>query len=104
MAAGCVAPELVDVEVAHVLRRLVRRGDLAVGEGETAVGSLMQLGVARRSHRPFLPRIWRLRDNLTAYDAAYMALAEALRCPLVTADARLASASGVRCEIVVLDA
>lgn len=59
--------------------------------------------VTRRSHHPLIPRIWELRDNLTPYDASYVALAEALGCPLVTADARLAAAPGVRCEIVVLD-
>ena len=97
-----IAPELVDLEVIHTIRRLRRMGDIDDIEGHLVVRDLMRMPLVRRSHRPFLPRIWDLRDNLTAYDAAYVALAEALGCPLVTADTRLAGAAGVRCEIVVL--
>lgn len=73
-------------------------------EARLLVNSLGALGIARRSHLPLIPRIWELRDNLTAYDAAYVALAEALRCPLVTSDARLAFVPGIRCEVEVIDA
>ncbi len=65
---------------------------------------MSRMALERYSHMPLLPRIWQLRDNLTAYDAAYVALAEALGAPLVTADARLARAAGVRCEVEVLKA
>ena len=101
-ADTCVAPELIDVEVLHVLRGLVRRDDVSEPEARQLVRSLDSLAIIRRPHLPFLPRIWELRDNLTAYDATYVALAEGLGCRLVTADARIAAAPGVRCEIVVL--
>ncbi|MFI5427343.1 type II toxin-antitoxin system VapC family toxin [Aeromicrobium sp. UC242_57] len=99
-----VVPHLLDVEVLHVLRRLERRGFLSGPQAGRAVRGLSEMPVTRRSHHPLIPRIWDLRDNLTPYDASYVALAEALGCPLVTADARLAAAPGVRCEIVVLSA
>ena len=97
-----VAPELIDIEVAQVLRRLHRLGEIGGTEEAAAIESLMQMPLTRRSHRPHLARIWQLRDNLSAYDAAYVALAEALRCRLVTADARIAAAPGIRCEVQVL--
>ncbi len=93
------APSLVDVEVAQVLRRYVLRGDLTAGWARTAIGLLGGFPMERYSHEPLLPRIWELRDNLTAYDAAYVALAEALRAPLITCDRRLANASGIRASI-----
>ena len=103
MSAGDVmAPELLDVEVLHALRGLVRGGKFAPEEGRLAVRTIGEWPILRRPHLPLLPRIWELRDNLTACDAAYVALAEALRCPLVTSDARLASAAGIRCEVQVL--
>ena len=103
MSAGDVmAPELLDVEVLHALRGLVRGGKFAPEEGSLAVRTIGEWPILRRPHLPLLPRIWELRDNLTACDAAYVALAEALRCPLVTSDARLASAAGIRCEVQVL--
>ena len=71
---------------------------------ERAVQALVDLAVmpvVRVSHTPFLSRIWDLRDNLTCYDAAYVALAETMEAPLVTADARLSRAPGIRCEVVL---
>lgn len=102
-SGGLVAPELVDIEVINALRRMVRLRELSGPVAQESVQSLGVVPLTRRPHLPFLPRIWELRDNLTAYDATYVALAEALRCPLMTADARIAAAPGVRCEIVVLD-
>ena len=98
----CVAPELLDIEVVHALRGMVRRDVVPEAEALLLVHSLGALGITRRPHLPLMPRIWELRDNLTAYDAAYIALAEALRCPLVTSDARIASAPGIRCEVEVI--
>jgi predicted nucleic acid-binding protein len=86
------APHLLDVEVAQVLRRLVREGAVSAPRADQAIQDLFDLRLARYPHFVFLPRIWRLRDNFTAYDAAYIALAENLRATLITRDARLASA------------
>ena len=97
-----VAPELLDVEVLHALRGMVRRSELSEPAARVIVHSMGALGVVRRPHLPLVPRMWELRDNLTAYDAAYVALAEALGCPLVTSEARIASASGIRCEVQVV--
>lgn len=88
------APELLDLEVAQVLRRYCAAGDLEPERAEQALADLADLAVTRYPHLPFLPRIWQLRHNVTAYDAAYVALAEALQAPLLTRDARLARATG----------
>jgi predicted nucleic acid-binding protein len=84
------APELMDVEVVQIVRRYQRLGELSAEHGQRAIDDLIDLPVERYSHRPLLTRMWELRSNLTAYDAAYVALAEALDAPLVTRDARLA--------------
>ena len=86
------APHLLDIEVAQVLRRLVREGRVSAPRADQAIEDLFDLRVTRYPHFVFLPRIWRLRDTFTAYDAAYVALAENLRATLVTRDAHLASA------------
>ena len=86
------APHLLDVEVLHVLRRLVATGGLPEPRARQVLADLDQLGLDRWGHDTQLPRMWQLRDNLTAYDAAYVSLAEALGAPLLTCDARLASA------------
>lgn len=88
------APELLDLEVAQVLRRLVREGVLAAGRAEGAIQDLLELRITRYPHYVLLPRIWQLRHNLSAYDAAYVVLAEKLGATLLTRDARLASAAG----------
>lgn len=88
------APALLDVEVAQVLRRYVLRGDLAEFHGQTAMALLGRFPIRRHHHGTLLPRIWELRHNVTAYDAAYVALAEGLGATLVTRDAALARASG----------
>ena len=97
------APHLLGVEVAQVVRRYVHRGELRAERGDEALSDLADLDVVRHPHEPLLARMWRLRDNMTAYDAAYVALAEALDAPLLTLDARLADAPGhdARVELVV---
>jgi len=94
------APHLIDVEVAQVVRRYALAGELDAERGRQALGDVSDFPLSRYPHHLFLPRIWELRDNLTAYDAAYVALAEALEAPLVTCDARLARAPGHRAEVV----
>lgn len=92
-------PALLDVEVAQVLRRYVARGELKSARAEEALALLIGFPMERYTHEPLLPRIWELRENLTAYDAAYVALAEGLRAPLLTCDARLAKAPGIRATV-----
>jgi predicted nucleic acid-binding protein len=87
-------PHLLDVEVLNVLRRQTLRGILARERGATALQDLENIQMTRYPHVPLLGRIWELRENVTAYDAAYVALAEALGAPLITRDARLARAPG----------
>ena len=98
------APELIDLEVASVLRRSVARGLLPVRRAEQALGDLMAVPVQRAPHLPLLARCWSLRDNLSVYDASYVALAESLGSVLLTADARLSQAPGMRCPVEVLRA
>ncbi len=93
------APHLLDIEVAQVLRRLVREGAVSAPRADQAVQDLFDLRVTRYPHFVFLPHIWRLRDNLSAYDAAYVALTEKLGATLITRDARLASASARRVSL-----
>ena len=101
-AEGLAAPHLVDAEVLHTLRRLLIGGTLSTDDAERAVRYWRRIGVLRFPMLGFIPRIWALRRNLSAYDACYAALAEALDCPLLTADARLAGAPGPTCPITLL--
>lgn len=96
------APELIDLEVSSVFRRLVRVGSLPARRAELALSDLVALPLRRVPHRPLLLRCWKLRDNLTVYDAAYVALAELLNATLVTSDNRLSLAPGLRCPVEVL--
>ena len=96
------APEIIDLEVASVLRRLVRAAHLPVRRADLALVDLVALPLRRVSHRPLLSRCWELRDNLTVYDPAYVALAEQLGVSLVTADVRLARVPGLGCAIELL--
>ena len=95
------APHLLDVELTQVLRRLVREHMIEAKRADEAIADLLQLRVARYPHFVFLPRIWQLRHNLTAYDAIYIALAERLNATLITRDARLSNASGHAARIEV---
>jgi len=93
------APHLLDIEVTQVLRRLAQRKELTRARAEQALEDLASLVIERHEHQPLLPRIWQLRDSLTTYDGAYVALAEALEAPLLTCDAKLAGAHGHRATI-----
>jgi predicted nucleic acid-binding protein len=96
------APHLLDVEVAQVLRRYTRTGELDTARGLQALEDLVDFPLTRYPHDLLLLRIWELRHNVTAYDAAYIALAEALGVPLITRDAALASAPGNRARIELI--
>jgi predicted nucleic acid-binding protein len=89
------APNLADIEVAQTLRRYVREGEIDVASARAALGDLRALDVERHAHEPLLDRVWALRENLTAYDAVYVALAEVLDAKLLTCDGRLARAPGL---------
>jgi len=101
-ALGLHVPHLVDVEIAHALRRYVREGALEADSAAAAIDDLRSLDLERHAHEPLLDRVWALRENLTAYDAVYVALAEALECPLLTCDRRLARAPGLARRIEVV--
>jgi predicted nucleic acid-binding protein len=96
------APHLADVEVAQGLRRLVRAGEVSPARAAEAIVDLGDLDLHRHPHLDLLTRAWKLRENLTAYDAMYVALAEALGAPIVTCDAPLAKAPGHRAQIEVI--
>lgn len=96
------APDLLDLEVLSVLRRRAKAGDIKEEAAGVALEALGELHLTRYPHLPLLPRVWALRRNLSPYDAAYVALAEELRCPLVTGDRRLARAPGIGCAVEVL--
>jgi predicted nucleic acid-binding protein len=95
------APHLLDLEVAQVLRRLVRETSVSAQRADQALEDLLALRVTRYPHFVFLPYIWRLRHNLSAYDAAYVVLTRELDATLITRDTRLASVSvsGVSIEL-----
>lgn len=93
------APHLLDLEIVQVLRRACLIGELQPHRAAEALADLDGLRIVRHPHEPYVPRIWQLRHSLTAYDAAYVALAEALDAPLLTRDARMASAHGYRARI-----
>lgn len=96
------APHLVDLEFVYVVRRLVASGRLGSERAGQAIQDLTDLPIRRCDHVPLVQRCWELRNNVTAYDAAYVALAEALDVPLWTADARLAAAPGVSCAVTLV--
>lgn len=93
------APHLIDVEVAQVLRRYAAGGEIDGRRGIAALADLADLPLRRHEHGVLLQRAWALRNNVTAYDAVYVALAEALDAPLVTRDRRLAAATGHQATI-----
>jgi predicted nucleic acid-binding protein len=96
------APHLLDVEVLSALRRLVRAGDVSVERAQDAIEDLQLLLLARHGHDDLLPRAWALRENVTAYDGVYVALAEALDATLVTCDRPLGAAKRGTARIEVI--
>jgi len=96
------APHLFDVEVASALRTRVLRGATSTADAELALRSMAALALQRHGHGRLIDRAWQLRGNISTYDGMYIALAEYLGCPLLTADVRLAGAPGPRCPIEVL--
>lgn len=98
------APHLIDLETANAAKGLERSGDADHATARGMIDALLLMTIERYDHRPFLDRIWELRHNLSVYDAAYVALAEHLDSPLVTADTRLAGAPGIRCSVELIQA
>ena len=97
------SPHLVDVEVTQGLRRLVRAGEVSADRAAEAIADLVDLNLHRHPHLDLLSRAWKLRDNVTAYDAMYVALAEALDAPIVTCDTPLTNAPGHRARIEAIE-
>lgn len=95
-------PHLADSAIAHALRAQVLRGVATDDEARTALDRWARLGIRRFAAVGLLGRVWDLRENLTAYDATYVALAESIGCDLLTADRRLAGAPGPDCPILVV--
>ena len=96
------APALIDLEVASIWRGYSRAGRLPARRAEVAIADLAGMPLLRAPHGPLMRRIWDLRDNLGAYDAAYVALAESIDTVLLTGDERLARAPGVQCGVELL--
>ncbi len=96
------APHLIDLETTAALRRALAREEIDDARARSALVRLGELPITRYPHLPLLPRAWQLRHNLTPYDAAYVALAEALEARLITGDARLAAAPHLACEVELL--
>jgi len=97
------APHLIDTEVLHTLRRLTITAEISEDRATDALGDFAELALVRYPHQPLSGRVWELRHNLTAYDATFVALAEALGAPLVTCDARLASAPAHRAVVALFE-
>jgi len=95
-------PHLIDPEVVNALRRGVAASRVEPGAAWTALGRWRRLGISRYAVFHLLERVWELRENLSAYDASYVALAESLGCALLTADARLGGAPGLGCPVTVV--
>jgi predicted nucleic acid-binding protein len=96
---GLHVPHLFEVEVMNVLRRYALNGDLSAERARLAMNRLSAMRVTRYPHTALLPRMWELRGNVTAYDAAYIALAETLEALLITRDERLSKAPGIRATV-----
>jgi len=96
------APHLLDLEVAQVLRRSEKAGELSPRRGREALDDLSAFRIERYAHTAFLSRIWSMRDHATAHDACYLALAEVLEAPLVTRDRRLAALPGHGAAVEVI--
>jgi predicted nucleic acid-binding protein len=96
------APHLIDSEVANSIRGLVLGGRMSADAGLILLDRYRRMAVTRHASVGLLDRVWELRDNLTAYDATYVALAEAIDCPLVTGDVRISRALGLRCAVTIV--
>jgi predicted nucleic acid-binding protein len=96
------APHLIDLEVLQVLRRVQGSGTISSARARAAIGAFGSLAIRRHEHALLRDRIWNIRKNLTAYDGAYVALAEALDAPLFTLDARLARSKGHRARVELI--
>jgi len=96
------APYLIDLEVTQVLRRFVLTGELSESRAREAIDDHLTLGIVRYPHEGLLKRVWQLRANCTAYDAAYLALAEAIDAVLITCDRRLAAVPGSQAKVDVI--
>jgi predicted nucleic acid-binding protein len=96
------APHLVDIEVVQALRRYVRQGMIDASAAVVALADLRDLDLQRHAHEPLLDRVWELRENLTAYDAVYVALAEVLDGMLLTCDGPLSRAPGLTDRVVLV--
>lgn len=97
------APHLIDTEILHALRRMLRRKQITSERAHDTRTDFADLTLVRYPHEPLGDRVWELRENLTAYDATFVALAEALDVPLLTCDARLAAAPGHHAHIELYD-
>ena len=98
------APHLIDVEIVHALRGMTMRGEITDDRAADARTDFADTSLRRYPHEPLSDRIWELRHNLSAYDAVFVALAEALDAPLITCDGRLASAAGHDARVELFDA
>lgn len=96
------APHLLDIETLQAIRRLTLADEISTDRAETALIALLDLDLTRHEHTPFVGRIWELRAGMTAYDATYIALAEALPAVLFTCDGKLARAHGHRAQVELL--
>jgi predicted nucleic acid-binding protein len=97
------APHLIDIEVSQTLRRLVILKEITAVRGKQALEDHVALHIKRAEHKDLLERVWTLRDSITAYDAAYVVLAEILDCPLITCDAKLARSHGHKARIELIE-
>ena len=102
LAETVIGPDLLRLEVVSVLRRHAASAALTDEQAENAVSDLMAFPIIVFPTAPLIDRVWELRHNVTAYDACYVALAEAVEHPLLTADRRLADAPGIRCPVELL--
>lgn len=93
LTGSSAAPELLDLDVCNVIRKMVIRGEVSVGEATEALRDIRDAPVLRIAHRHLVDRVWTLRDDVSAYDAAYVALAEIVDVPLITCDARMGRSS-----------